>query len=62
VHATYNNPEEILYSNQYYSFIYDKVSDRIFIESKNDEKIINDILSVDHYIVDGEDVMQLTSF
>jgi len=62
VHATDNNPEEILYSNQYYSVLYDKVSDRIFIESKNDEKIINDILSVDHYIVDGEDVMQLTSF
>jgi len=62
VHAANNNPEEILYSNQYYSVLYDEVAERIFIKSNNGEKIINNLQSVDHYIVDGEDVTQLTSF
>jgi len=62
VDATGNKPGEILYSNQYYSVLYDEVSERIFIKSNNGEQIINDLLSVDHYIVDGEDIKQLTSF
>ena len=60
--ATGNKPGEILYSNQYYSVLYDEVSERIFIKSNIGELIINDLLSVDHYIVDGEDIKQLTSF